>query len=284
MCRLVAYLGCDMLLETILVKPVNSLLQQSLHARESDYPTNGDGFGVGWYNHDISQEPGLFTSISPAWNDLNLLHLTSKIKSNCFFGHVRAASVGGVTHYNCHPFIHDNWMFMHNGGIHDFLNLKRHIRHLLEDDIYNWIKGETDSEHLFALFRQMAKGRDLTNKQTIITLTMEVLGTLNQLSREFAKSQGTSYLNICVTDGRRLMASRYCTDRRFRPESMYYAVGERFELKNGRYHMVHGPGQPKCVLVASEMLNDFSNEWAEVPDHHLLIIDSNLGIELIPLP
>lgn len=283
MCRLVAYLGTDILLENILVKPGNSLLQQSLHARESAYPTNGDGFGLGWYNHNISPNPGLFTSILPAWNDLNLLHIASKIKSSCFFGHVRAASVGGVTQYNCHPFIHDNWMFMHNGNLNDFIQIKRHIRHLLEDDIYNWIKGETDSEHLFALFRQMAKGKDLNDFNTVIQLTIDVVRQLHIIMGEFG-IPGTSYLNVCATDGKRLIASRYCTDRRYKPETMYYALGERFALKKERYHMVQGKGKPKCILVASEILNDFSQEWHEVPEHHVLLVDEHLNIQLYPLP
>src|SRR5438876_12361096 len=105
MCRLVAYLGKEVLLEDVLVKPVNSIVMQSLHARESTIPTNGDGFGVGWYASHISPEPALFTSVFPAWNDRNLLNLTAKIKSSCFFAHVRAAGAGGVTNYNCHPFV-----------------------------------------------------------------------------------------------------------------------------------------------------------------------------------
>jgi glutamine amidotransferase len=71
-------------MEDVLVKPENSIVMQSLHARESQMPTNGDGFGVGWYVPEISKMPALFTSISPAWNDNNLLHLTAKIKSPCF--------------------------------------------------------------------------------------------------------------------------------------------------------------------------------------------------------
>lgn len=84
MCRFVAYLGHEALLDDILVKPANSIVMQSLHARETVVPTNGDGFGLGWYTPLISEEPALFTSISPAWNDRNLLHLTAKIKSPCF--------------------------------------------------------------------------------------------------------------------------------------------------------------------------------------------------------
>lgn len=282
MCRLVAYLGCEVLLDAVLLNPVNSLLQQSLRARESEYPTNGDGFGLGWYSHEISSKPALFKSISPAWNDQNLLHLASKIKSTCFFGHVRAASAGGVTHYNCHPFSQHDWMFMHNGSINEFIKVKRHIRHLLEDDIYNWIKGETDSEHLFGLFLQIAKGRDLTKLDSVVKTFNETLQKLDGVMKEFGNNN-PSYLNICITDGKRILASRYCTDKKTKPESMHYAIGSRFELINNRYHMVRNGGAPKCVLIASEMLTDFSGEWYEVPEHHLLLVDSNFKISLLPI-
>ena len=66
MCRLAAYLGqTEVLLEDVLVKPVNSLVSQSLKARETDVMTNGDGFGLGWYVPKISSEPALFTSTTP---------------------------------------------------------------------------------------------------------------------------------------------------------------------------------------------------------------------------
>lgn len=57
MCRLVAYVGDDILLEDVLVKPSDSIVKQSLHAIESTIPTNGDGFGLGWYVPQISPEP-----------------------------------------------------------------------------------------------------------------------------------------------------------------------------------------------------------------------------------
>ncbi len=282
MCRLIAYLGHEVLLESVLVDPVNSLVKQSLSARESEYPTNGDGFGVGWYAPEIDKTPALFTSIFPAWNDRNLLNLASKIESPCFFGHVRAASAGGVTPYNCHPFVHDKWMFMHNGGINDFMQIKRHIRHLLDDDIYNWIQGDTDSEHIFALFLQMSKGRDLVAFDAVAQLTHDVFAKLHQVMAEFG-TLGNSYLNICITDGTRILATRYCSDKRFRPESMHYATGNRYVLQDKQYRMLRKAGPPKCVLVASEMLNDFSCEWKEIPAHHILMVNEYLDFEIRPL-
>ena len=271
MCRLTAYIGEEVILADILVTPVNSLINQSICARESRIRTNGDGFGVGWYTPDINNDPALFASISPAWNDRNLLNLAAKIKSPCFFGHVRAANSGGVTHYNCHPFVYKQWMMMHNGGIHDFNLLKRHLRRLLDDDIYNWIKGETDSEHIFALFLQLSKGRDLSNCDTIAELFQEVFHVIHALMLRYG-SPGNSGLNICLTDGKRLYASRYCSDKRYKPASLYVSTESFFLLHDTKQ-------ASKYILISSEKLNDVGEEWHIVPKHQLFMCDENLTIQ-----
>ena len=281
MCRFVAYLGHDILMEEVLVKPTNSIISQSLHARESNYPTNGDGFGLGWYTPSISQDPALFTSTLPAWNDRNLLHLTAKIKSNCFFAHVRAASTGGVNHYNCHPFILRQWMFMHNGSIADFMPVKRHLRHLLDDEIYNWIKGETDSEHFFALLSQLAKGRDLSQMDVVADTIRETIQVVNDLVKRYSAHQ-TSYFNFCLTDGSRLFATRYCSHQNTTPESLHYFAGHTFEphrqLQNKSSQTKHG-----SVLIASEKLTKFNAEWQAFSANHLLMVSDDLQIKVEPV-
>ncbi|MBA2656590.1 MAG: class II glutamine amidotransferase [Tatlockia sp.] len=277
MCRFVAYSGSEILLDDILVKPVNSIIMQSLHARESNIPTNGDGFGLGWYAPKISDKPALFTSVSPAWNDRNLLNITAKITAPCFFAHVRAASVAGVTSYNCHPFIYGRWMLMHNGSISDFIAVKRHLRHLLDDDIYNWIQGETDSEHLFAVFLQLAKGKDLHQISIVADVLEETFIVINELVDKYAY-ENASYFNICLTDGKRLIASRYCTQTNSVPESLHYFVGTSLH----RYLEMQGLA-PRAALISSEKLTNFNADWLDVPAYHFLLIDENHEIALRPI-
>ncbi|KTD66281.1 class II glutamine amidotransferase [Legionella spiritensis] len=283
MCRLVAYLGDKVLLEEVLVKPANSIIMQSLHARETDVPTNGDGFGLGWYAHHISKEPALFKSISPAWNDQNLLHLTAKVESTCFFAHVRAASEGGVTHYNCHPFIHREWMLIHNGGIADFMPVKRHLRHLLDDDIYNWIKGETDSEHFFALFLQLAKEKDLSQLSVAADVFQATIEKVNALVAQFG-TQDDSYFNICITDGRRLLATRYCSGKKTSPDSLHYFSGHCFTPNPLRNDIKENHSESHhAVLIASEKLTRLDAQWEDVPVNHMLLVDDDRRIQLRPL-
>ena len=67
MCRWLAYSGSPLLMTQVLYTPVHSLIDQSLHARLGAETTNGDGFGLGWY--DSTSVPGVFRSIEArAWN------------------------------------------------------------------------------------------------------------------------------------------------------------------------------------------------------------------------
>ncbi|MGZ4613246.1 MAG: class II glutamine amidotransferase, partial [Kineosporiaceae bacterium] len=70
MCRWLAYTGSPVLLEELLYKPQHSLIVQSMRSTLGAEPTNGDGFGIGWYGDRPT--PGVFRSTEPAWNDRNL--------------------------------------------------------------------------------------------------------------------------------------------------------------------------------------------------------------------
>ena len=69
MCRWLAYTGSPIHMGSLVLKPENSLINQSRDARESISVLNGDGFGIGWY--EALPEPGQFRDILPAWNDSN---------------------------------------------------------------------------------------------------------------------------------------------------------------------------------------------------------------------
>ena len=149
MCRLAAYLGAEIALENIIVRPKHSLLVQSQDAREAKLAVNGDGFGVAWYS-DLAG-PGLYKDVLPAWSDSNLPSLCRHIRSRLFLAHVRASTFGSVSRENCHPFSYGRWSFMHNGGVGGFNFMRRDLENLLSDRYYDARRGNTDSELLFYL-------------------------------------------------------------------------------------------------------------------------------------
>src|SRR5262245_45802584 len=123
MCRWLAYSGDPILLESILFEPKHSLIDQSMASKSAGTPTNGDGFGVGWYAKQ--PYPGLLRSIRPAWNDFNLRDVAAHIESPLFVAHVGATSQATVQETNCHPFRYHKWLFVHNGEIFEIEKLRR---------------------------------------------------------------------------------------------------------------------------------------------------------------
>ncbi|MBM3553943.1 MAG: class II glutamine amidotransferase, partial [Alphaproteobacteria bacterium] len=147
MCRWLAYVGRPILLDRLLFKPENSLIDQSMHARRAISVTNGDGFGVGWYGE--RPEPGLYRDILPAWNDDNLKSLAEQIRSPLFCAHVRASTGTAISRVNCHPFRFGRWLFMHNGQIGGYDRIARDLHFAISPEYYAARIGTTDSETLF---------------------------------------------------------------------------------------------------------------------------------------
>src|SRR5436190_5286415 len=137
MCRWLAYSGSPVLIEELLYKPAHSLIDQSLHSRMGVETTNGDGFGVGWY--DAAGAPAIFHSIEPAWNDRNLRELAAHVSSSLVFAHIRAATGTPVQQTNCHPFRHGRWLWMHNGVIRNFVDVKRDLVFAVDPSLYTSI-------------------------------------------------------------------------------------------------------------------------------------------------
>src|SRR3954452_12903849 len=149
MCRWLAYSGTPLTLHELLYTGAYSLISQSLPSPFGAEPTNGDGFGVGWYDTDGS--PGVFRSIEPAWNDANLREISPRIRSGLVMAHIRAAIGSPVQQTNCHPFRHHNWLFMHNGFLGGFHDVKRDLVLEIDPSLCPSIEGSADTEVLFYL-------------------------------------------------------------------------------------------------------------------------------------
>jgi predicted glutamine amidotransferase len=153
--------GPEIFIEDILFNQEHSIVAQSLASRQGKWLTNGDGFGLGWYNSK-RPFPGLFKSTLPAWNCANLRSLASHIESKLFFTHVRRATtdVAEVSRPNCHPFVYKNWMFMHNGCIGGYRIIKKDLESLIGEEYYPYRVGATDSEAMFYIAMSFGMQQD----------------------------------------------------------------------------------------------------------------------------
>jgi ergothioneine biosynthesis protein EgtC len=279
MCRLLAYKGTSIVLDELLYKPKNSLINQSVNAREMEEPLNGDGFGIGWFTQELSPEPATFVSLNPAWSNRNLRNLAPKIKTECLIAHIRAASVGEVSESNCHPFQYKSLLMAHNGGIEDFSKIKRELRAGLSDELYNWIKGQTDSEHLFACL----VNRVLTEHRTITTdSVMEAFEyTFSLVKKLMTKHQikEPAYLNMVVTNGHFIVATRWVSDPAAEPPTLYHSEGSRYVVEDGITHLMAPEDDDQAVLIVSEKLTDGAN-WTMIPKNHFVIIEPSLNVRI----
>lgn len=256
MCRWLAYNGSPIYLESLIFRPVNSLISQSRHALHSVSVTNADGFGVAWYGEH--PEPGLFRDILPAWNDENLRSISRQIRSRLFFAHVRASTGSSVSRANCHPFVHGNWMFMHNGNIGGFDRLRRGLGMLVAPELYTRIAGTTDSETLFYLL--LSNGLLDDPPRAFETAIGQV-----RTAMEEAGIDDPFTFTGAVSDGETLYAVRYASHGD--PPSLFYGCG------------VSPSGAPDgdcgcpddSILVLSEPLDHNREQWVEVPPDHLLV-------------
>ncbi len=277
-----AYKGTPIVIDKLLYQPKNSLINQSINAREIEEPLNGDGFGVGWYVPEVNYEPITFVSVNPAWSNRNLRNLAPKIKTDCMLAHVRAASVGDVSESNCHPFQYKNILMAHNGGVEEFHKIKRQIREPLSDELYNWIKGQTDSEHIFALLlNTLFKDHHSISPEAVADSFEKTFRTLKKMMVDNGITE-PAYLNMVFTNGLFLVATRYVSDPKEEPLTMYHSEGGRYVVENGDTRLEAAQDDDNAVLVVSEKLTD-DKDWTMLPANHLVIVEQSLNVRVKPI-
>jgi predicted glutamine amidotransferase len=256
MCRWLAYTGNPIQLETVVFRSTHSLIDQSLHSRMGATTTNGDGFGIGWYGRPF-EAPFRYRSVSPAWNDRNLREAARAIHSPLFVAHIRAATETPVQETNCHPFRHNQWLFVHNGLIRDFHALRRDLMMKIDPALFPSIEGSTDSEVMF--FLALTFGL----QQEPVAALERMAGLIEQTA---ARHRVETPLNmtVCATDGAQIVAVRYSSERQSR--TLFHSTSFR------HLHELY-PHDPRITsagenafLVLSEPLVDLPDAWEEVAE------------------
>ncbi len=280
MCRFIAYIGPPILADDLLYKPRFSLVTaQSVNAGEMSVSVNGDGFGIGWYAPELDNEPCVFRSIKPAWGDQNLRNLARKVYSPCMFAHVRAASPGlTIEEVNSHPFWCGQVMFMHNGVLGGYKQIRRKLLRRLSDAAYDAIQGSTDSEHMFGLFLNHLPDPygNVTCEQMVQALD-GMFSDLNELLIEHDVRQH-SYLNLAVTNGTCLVAVRYTTNPNVQPASLYYMHGREYHCRGEICVMEPTYGKPSAIVVASEPFTARRSDWMKVERNSMMVVDETMRI------
>jgi predicted glutamine amidotransferase len=255
MCRWLAYSGSPLLIEDVLYKPAHSLIAQSLHSTLGAETTNGDGFGIGWYG--AADKPGVFHSVEPAWNDRNLRELAAHIESPLLFAHIRASSGSAVQQTNCHPFRHGRWLWMHNGVIRQFPEVRRDLVLAVDPSLYPHIEGSTDSEVFFFLALTLGLEDDPPGA---------VAGAVG-LIEEVGRRHGVEHpiqMTVATTDGQSVWAFRYSSEHDSR--TLFYSTDVPTLRSLHPELEVLARVSDETRLIVSEPLRDLIGAWNEVPE------------------
>jgi glutamine amidotransferase len=260
MCRLAAYLGPAISLQQFLIDPPHSLYRQSREPRELKYAKlNADGFGFGWFDPD--GQPAVYTHTAPIWADGNLQALARSLHQPLWIAEVRSATDGNPVHpLNTPPFCDGQRLFIHNGFITDFhQQVRPRLSGMLAPAVSAGIRGNTDSEYLFACLRQILQD----------DAGLQPVRAIQRLYEQLAGLVGDhqpALLNLAVTDSGGIYAARHALNHE--SPSLYYTTTE--------------PDFPGGQLVASERFSEESG-WQVVPEHHILVLRPNQPPELLAL-
>jgi predicted glutamine amidotransferase len=255
MCRWMAWLGQPVLIEELLFKSEHGIVDQSLHARMGAEPTNGDGFGLGWYG--TGEGPGLYRSVSPAWADPNLRELAAHVESPLFMAHVRAAIGSPVQETNCHPFRRGDWLFVHNGFLADFHLLRRDLMLAIDPELFADVQGSTDTEVVFHLALTFGLEEDP------IGALEATVGLIEDTGRRRGTTGGVQ-ASFGVSDGTHLWAVRYATDGHARSlfASSEVEAVRRLYPDTRRFQRLREEDR----LIVSEPFSDLPGVWREIPE------------------
>jgi len=137
---------------------------------------------------------------------------------------------------------------VHNGYVRQFHEQVRpSLTAQLAPEITADIRGNTDSEYLFALLRQLLKDDPALTVPSAMCRLFKRIG-------ELAGSE-ESLLNLILTDGTTVYASRHGINHE--APSLYYTDSE--------------PMFPGGQLVASEAFSPDAG-WQSVPEQHIVIL------------
>jgi len=263
MCRWLAYSGSPIRMEELLLKRDRSLIDQSLHARLGATTTNGDGFGVGWYEED--EGPRLYRSTHPAWNDRNLRELAAGISSPLFFAHIRASTGTAIQETNTHPFRHGRWLWMHNGLIREFAHVRRELVLAVDESLFPSIEGTTDSETMFYLALTFGLDNDPVRAVERMVAHVETVGHAHGVEHPIQ-------MTVATSDGRSVWAFRYSSEGASR--SLYFST--RMDDLKAMYPESEELARlsDETRVVVSEPLGDLKGAWNEVPESHYGVVQA----------
>jgi glutamine amidotransferase len=269
MCRLFGF-------RSIIPSQVHSSLLEADNALGTQSNRHPDGWGVAYYVDDC---PQLMRSAATALGDQLFHRLSGVVSSETVLAHVRKATQGEPSVFNCHPFQHGRWTFAHNGDIPNFLEKKEELRNCVDPRLRRFILGDTDSETVFyILLTELERTGPLGRRHQLQQLIDAVQHT-TALVRAICDVPGgaTSLLTFVVTDGASLVGAQGGKELHVSTHKRRCSERERCPSLSAECEAPSLTGFVNHFIVSSEPLQG-ANVWQALEFGELVAVDAKMKV------
>lgn len=255
MCRLYGFCATEPTkVECTLVHAQNALLAQS--ENDASGKSHSEGWGVATFSDG---KPELEKQAWAAYDGEHFKRKAANVYAKTVIAHVRRATVGQPSLLNTHPFVAGNWAFAHNGTVPKFKQILPQFLEQIAPHHRQDIKGETDSEHVFAYIRTLM---DRSDNKRISEILRESALHIESLVHEHDPHAKLG-LNIMLTNGKAIYGTRL-------GRTLYYVKrpGVYDCQICGFPHIHHDPNTNYWAnVVASEPITD--EKWSIMPERSI---------------
>ncbi|MCX2933017.1 class II glutamine amidotransferase [Mycobacterium sp. CVI_P3] len=221
---------------------------------------NPDGTGLGVF--DAQGRPELRKQPMAAWQDREFACEAHEMTGTTFLAHVRYATTGSLDVRNTHPFLQDGRLFAHNGVVHGLDLLGERLDSLGASGL---VKGQTDSERIFALITASVAARG------------DVTAGLVDAVEWVADNLPVYAVNILLSTATDMWALRYPDTHELYLLHRRGGAGA-FDLRTHRIHARSEHLQDRgSVVFASEPMDDDPG-WRLLDPGELVHVDADLNI------
>lgn len=306
MCRVLAYIGPEIPLESLLLEPENSLINQSLDPKlHPQLQLAGWGFGM-WSEHLLKpEEPFLYHRPKAAFYDDNAWGIIPSLQGSTVLAHVRASDYNAdvvLADENCHPFSYHEtpWIIAHNGYLPNWNILQRELLQHCQDRYLKQMRGTTDSEFLYVLLLSLLEGNSNAQVKAafekmlkLIRAAMKTLDlpALTKLKIALVAPDKIIGVNFgCGHDGETDVSGDWKELRdpdaknhdyalSMLLEPMYLLMGRNFQDHKGTYEVDVCPeGEATSAIFASEPLTDDDSAWIHIAFGEMVTLERKDGL------
>lgn len=305
MCRVLAYIGPEIPVESLLLAPDNSLINQTLDPELHPLlQLAGWGFGA-WSEHLLKPEkPFVYRRPMAAFYDDNAEGIIPSLQASTLLAHVRAAGYDAgvvLADENCHPFSYREtpWIIAQNGDLPHWQILQRELLAHCKDVYLEQMRGTTDTEFLYVLLLSLLEGdsdddvqRAFEKMIAVIVQAQRTLGLTALTKLKIALVSQDKIIGVnygAGPDGDTHPAGDWRELRKAESgsddlalgmllEPMYVLLGRNFEDYADSYEVdATSDDEATSAIFASEPLTEDDSDWVHLEFGEIVFLEKKDG-------